>query len=128
MLKISDGCHPYPVVQADGSVSGGLKYSGRSDGSCKGYQVYARSAWHSDVWGIMYAWYFPKVADNVSRAIPGHRHYWEYAIIWIDNLALDNSKLLGASISQGSKFDSQNPVDAKFVNGSAVKVESYYST
>ncbi|KAJ8552193.1 hypothetical protein ON010_g10354 [Phytophthora cinnamomi] len=48
-LHISYGCHPYPAVQADGSVSDGLKWGGKADGKCKGSgwgsQVYSRSAW-----------------------------------------------------------------------------------
>ncbi|KUF89795.1 Superoxide dismutase [Phytophthora nicotianae] len=42
-LHISDGCHPYPVVQADGSVSAGLKWSGRYRSGCKGSDLGPRS-------------------------------------------------------------------------------------
>ncbi|KAK1930262.1 hypothetical protein P3T76_014222 [Phytophthora citrophthora] len=51
-LHIEDGCHPYPAVQADGAISGGLKWSGPQDGECKGSplgsQVYVRSTWVED--------------------------------------------------------------------------------
>lgn len=63
-LLVSYGCHPYPAVQADGSVSAGLRGSGPIDGeregSSLGSQVYARSDWYKDKWAIMYAWYPPK--------------------------------------------------------------------
>jgi len=35
-LDVSYGCNPYPAVQADGSVSAGLKGSGPIDGECHG--------------------------------------------------------------------------------------------
>ncbi|EGZ06097.1 hypothetical protein PHYSODRAFT_444351, partial [Phytophthora sojae] len=35
-LTVSEGCHPYPAVQEDGALSGGLKWSGKQDGECKG--------------------------------------------------------------------------------------------
>ncbi|KAG3112386.1 hypothetical protein PI125_g8286 [Phytophthora idaei] len=64
-LHVSDGCHPYPAVQANGEISGGLKWSGKPDGDCKysglESQVYSRSRWYKERWVIMYAWYFPKV-------------------------------------------------------------------
>lgn len=73
-LKIDDGCHPYPAVQKDGSISGGLKWGGPQDGECTGSkfgsQVYARSGWVNDVWAIIYAWYFPKGRGAVPAADP----------------------------------------------------------
>ncbi|EGZ14806.1 hypothetical protein PHYSODRAFT_333132 [Phytophthora sojae] len=35
-LQIVKGCHPYPVVNAAGETSGGLKGTGKPDGECKG--------------------------------------------------------------------------------------------
>ncbi|KAG3029803.1 hypothetical protein PC123_g11869 [Phytophthora cactorum] len=56
-LYVSYGCHPYLAVQADGSVSAGLKGSGPADRECEGStlvsQVYSRSDWYKNKWAIM---------------------------------------------------------------------------
>ncbi|KUF93525.1 hypothetical protein AM588_10004144 [Phytophthora nicotianae] len=69
-LKIEEGCHPYPAVQKDGSISSGLKWSGPDNIGCKGSplgsQVYARATWLKGKWAVMYAWYFPR-AERQSR-------------------------------------------------------------
>ncbi|KAE9040343.1 hypothetical protein PR003_g5028 [Phytophthora rubi] len=134
-LKIDDGCHPYPAVQKDGSISGGLKWGGPQDGECTGSklgsQVYARSGWVNDVWAIMYAWYFPKGRGAVPLPLIlrlfGHRHNWEYAIVWIDNPDLENATILGTSMSTSVGHASQTPPESQYVDGSSVKVEYYYN-
>ncbi|OWZ15438.1 Necrosis inducing protein NPP1 [Phytophthora megakarya] len=131
-LRIIDGCHPYPAVQKDGSIGGGLKWGGPRDGECTGSklgaQVYARSTWVNDVWAIMYAWYFPKGRGAVPLPlIFGHRHNWEYVIVWVDNPKSENSTILGVSMSASVGYASQTPPDAKYVDGSSVKVEYYYN-
>ncbi|GMF53555.1 unnamed protein product [Phytophthora fragariaefolia] len=124
-LHISFGCHPYPAVQADGAVSAGLKGTGPANGECTGSplgsQVYSRSDWYNDKWAIMYAWYLPKGRyDKYNR-----RHFWEVAIVWIDNPALKNSTILGVSLNSDSRLKIQVPVDEKYTNGSSVKLDSY---
>ncbi|KAJ8575704.1 hypothetical protein ON010_g3508 [Phytophthora cinnamomi] len=126
-LRISYGCHPYPAVQANGSVSGGLEWSGSPDGDCEGSrlgsQVYARSDWFKNKWATMFTWYFPKGRQGVS----GHRHFWEYAIIWTDSPSPDNSTFLGISMSAGVGYGKQTPVLLKYMDGTSVKLESHYS-
>ncbi|KAG7396779.1 hypothetical protein PHYBOEH_001808 [Phytophthora boehmeriae] len=105
-LKIVRGCASYAAVNAAGEITGGLKGTGYTSG-CKeprlGSQVYGRASWREDVWAIMYAWYFPKgfVGDISSR-----RHDWASAVVWIDNPALKEPKILGVSTSTSdSKYD-----------------------
>ncbi|GMF54059.1 unnamed protein product [Phytophthora fragariaefolia] len=128
-VRISYGCHPYPAVQADGSVSAGLKWAGWHDGECKGSglgsQVYSRSGWYKDPWAIMYAWYFPKGLQFITKFRTGHRHFWSYAIVWTDSDKPDNSTILGVS---GCRFQESHTAKSKYVtDGTAVKFDSYYS-
>jgi hypothetical protein len=134
-LKIDDGCHPYPAVQKDGSMSGGLKWSGPQDGQCTGSklgsQIYARSTWVNDVWAIMYAWYFPKGRGAVPLPLVlrpfGHRHNWEYLVVWVDNPDIDNSTIVGVAMSASVGFSEETPPAASYLDGSSVKVEYYYN-
>ncbi|EGZ08278.1 necrosis inducing-like protein NPP1 type [Phytophthora sojae] len=131
-LHISYGCHPYPAVQADGSVSAGLKWSGWANGKCKGSglgsQVYSRSDWYKGKWAIMYAWYFPKGRRMGDGYNSGHHHYWSYAIVWIDNPNPDNSTILGVSMSAGVGYRKASPPKSKYVvDGVTVKFDSYRS-
>ncbi|KAG1712799.1 hypothetical protein DVH05_000534 [Phytophthora capsici] len=120
------------AVQADGSVSAGLKWAGWSDGDCKGSelgsQVYSRSDWYKDKWAIMYAWYFPKGRQYISKYRFGHRHYWSYAIVWMDSDVPDNSTILGVSMSAGVGYSKETLPKSKYVvDGTTVKFESYNS-
>ncbi|RLN71184.1 hypothetical protein BBJ29_009563, partial [Phytophthora kernoviae] len=94
-LKVSYGCEPYPAVDSNGSISGGLKQTGKPDGDCTGSelgsQVYSRSDWYKGKWAIMYAWYFPKARQFFYKYFYGHRHMWQWAVVWIDDPAFDNS-------------------------------------
>lgn len=74
-LLVKSGCHPYPVVNAAGDLSAGLKGTGKADGECEGSslgsQVYSRSTWFDDKWAIMYPWYFPKdVPSRILGIVP----------------------------------------------------------
>ncbi|KAG6614501.1 necrosis inducing-like protein NPP1 type [Phytophthora cinnamomi] len=103
-LLIIDECHLYPAVQADGSVSGGLEWSGADDGDCKG------SAWGS---------------QHVHKLHSGHRHEWEFAVVWVDQPSADHSNLLGVSMSFGPSFHKEAPVQPEHVVGSSIKLDSY---
>ncbi|KAG7394454.1 hypothetical protein PHYBOEH_005187 [Phytophthora boehmeriae] len=46
----------------------------------------------------MYAWYFPK---GFWTDFPTRRHDWANVIVWIDNPALENPKIVGLSTSKG---------------------------
>ncbi|KAI9985109.1 hypothetical protein PInf_004418 [Phytophthora infestans] len=124
-LYVSYGCRPYPAVQADGSVSAGLKGGGPMDGECEGSplgsQVYSRSTWYEDKWAIMYAWYLPKGRNTKYQ----RRHFWEAAVVWIDDPALANSTILGVSLNYGRRHKSKAPLERRYLEGSNVKLESY---
>ncbi|EGZ14629.1 hypothetical protein PHYSODRAFT_264058, partial [Phytophthora sojae] len=99
-----DGCESFPAVNAAGETSGGLQGTKGRDGCGKaplGSQVYGRSGWYQDKWAIMYAWYFPKnFHGNVLDYEAKKRHDWASMVLWIDNPAIETSKILGASLSQ----------------------------
>ncbi|KAG7389100.1 hypothetical protein PHYBOEH_007577 [Phytophthora boehmeriae] len=122
-LRIGSGCHSYPAVNAEGQTSGGLAPSGSSSSGCRGFfvtsQVYVRSAWFNDVWGIMYAWYFPKDSSGSGE---GHRHDWENIVVWIDNPALDgDATILAISTSNTDGYRKYTALD-ELVAGNAALV------
>jgi hypothetical protein len=123
-IFINNGCHPYPVVNAAGDTSGGLKPHGSASAGCKGSgygsQIYGRSTWYNGVWAIMYSWYMPKDSPVTGS---GHRHDWENVIVWIDNPALENGSILAMTPSAHSGYSSYAPPSASMVDGSSVKVE-----
>ncbi|POM64636.1 Necrosis inducing-like protein NPP1 type [Phytophthora palmivora] len=130
-LHISYGCHPYPAVQANGSISGGLQWSGPPDGECQGSelgsQVYARTAWYKDKFAIMYAWYFPKGYQLLSKYHTGYRHFWRSAVVWIDDPADNSSTIQGVSVHSGTGYKKRAPPKSIYVDGSSVKLDSYKS-
>ncbi|KAK1938798.1 hypothetical protein P3T76_008873 [Phytophthora citrophthora] len=95
-LSVIDSCVSFPVVNAAGEISGGLKPTKKADGcteSPMGSQVYGRASWYRDLWAIVYAWYFPK---NFRSDGPKGRHCWASMVLWLENPVLENQKLLGA--------------------------------
>ncbi|MFC0214630.1 NPP1 family protein [Paenibacillus chartarius] len=120
-LKVTNGCVPFPAVDAQGNTSGGLSPTGGSDAGCSSStgQVYSRSTWYNGVWAIMYAWYFPK--DEPSSGM-GHRHDWESVVVWIDNPAAANPKILSIAASQHGKFPQTAPSSTN-TNGTHPKIE-----
>ncbi|MEK8132802.1 NPP1 family protein [Paenibacillus filicis] len=120
-LKVTTACVPFPAVDAQGNTSGGLKPTGGASSGCSSNtgQVYARSTWYNGVWAIMYAWYFPK--DESSPGM-GHRHDWEAAVVWVDDPAVDNPKILSIAYSQHGKFTKEAPSGSN-TNGTHPKVE-----
>ncbi|KAF1320298.1 Necrosis inducing protein npp1, partial [Globisporangium splendens] len=127
-IRISNGCRPYPAVDAAGNTSGGLKPVGSQDAGCKGSgkgtQVYGRSAWYKNKWAIMYSWYFPK--DSPITGL-GHRHDWEHVVVWIDNPAAANPKILAVTPSAHSGYQKYAPPKSGTVDGTSAKVD-YSST
>lgn len=120
-LKVTNGCVPFPVVDAQGNTSGGLEPKGAPEGGCSSSigQVYSRSTWYNGVWAIMYAWYFPK--DESSDGL-GHRHDFESAVVWVDNPAVANPKILSIAYSQHGKFANAAPSGSN-TNGTHPMVE-----
>ncbi|KAF1320263.1 Necrosis-inducing protein, partial [Globisporangium splendens] len=123
-IHISNGCHPYPAVDAAGNTSGGLKPSGSQSAGCKGSgwgtQVYGRSTWYNGKWAIMYSWYFPK--DSPVTGL-GHRHDWEHVVVWIDNPAIDNPTILAVTPSAHSGYEKYAPPKSDTVDGTSAKVD-----
>ncbi|WP_345478542.1 NPP1 family protein [Nesterenkonia rhizosphaerae] len=79
-LSVLSGCVPYPAVDAQGRVSEGLPTDSPEEGcSQSSGQCYYRAVKRGDLWGIVYAWYFPKDCPAPGA---GHRHDWEGAVIW----------------------------------------------
>ncbi|OWZ18788.1 Necrosis inducing protein NPP1 [Phytophthora megakarya] len=128
LLYIERGCYPYPAVNVNGSLNGGLEWGGAENGDCKGSklgsQVYSRSASFRNKWAIMYAWYFPKSINFISTMISGQRHFWKFVIVWIDDPNKENSTMLGVSTPAYTKFLKKTPPKSKFVDGSSIKLRS----
>ncbi|POM77977.1 NPP1-like protein [Phytophthora palmivora] len=118
-VYIKRGCHAYPAVNANGSLSGGLAWSGPEDGDCKGSklgsQVYSRSASYKNKWAIMYAWYFPKSFNYIWKFNYGQRHYWKFVVVWIDDPSLENPRILGVSMPSYIYDMKETPPKAKGV-------------
>lgn len=110
-LKVFNGSVPFPAVDKNGNTGGGLALTGSSNGSCGSSigQIYARSTWYNGVWAIMYAWYFPK---DESSPWMGHRHDWEGVIVWIDNPAVANPKVLAISNSMHGGYGHATPTES----------------
>ncbi|KAK1994176.1 NPP1-domain-containing protein [Colletotrichum falcatum] len=93
-LYVDGGCDPYPAVDADGNLGGGLKPTGGGRSGCdKGGdgQVYVRVGQTSQGRrAVMYSYYMPKVrwaqGDN-----NGHRHYWASVVIWVNRWGCDTT-------------------------------------
>ncbi|GMF51941.1 unnamed protein product [Phytophthora fragariaefolia] len=131
--QVQPFAQPEPTTDSEKTaVNAGLKWAGWADGKCKGSelgsQVYSRSGWYKDKWAIMYAWYFPKGRQFISKFRTGHRHFWSYAIVWTSSGKPENSTILGVSMSAGVGFRKATPPKSKYViDGTTVKFDSYYS-
>ncbi|KXJ91091.1 necrosis inducing protein [Microdochium bolleyi] len=103
-LKVDGGCVPFPAVDAAGNTGAGLKTSGGASSGCSKNlgQVYARGGQYNGRYAIMYGWYFPK--DSPSPGL-GHRHDWESAIVWLDDVNKAEPQILALSTSGHGKFE-----------------------
>lgn len=123
-LYIDNGCHPYPAVDEDGNTSGGLAPTGATDGGCTGSalgsQIYGRVVEYEGVWALMYSWYMPK--DEPSPGI-GHRHDWENAVIWVDDITSDSAKIVAISASEHSGYATYYPPSTDYYSGSTAKIK-----
>ncbi|ETN03903.1 hypothetical protein PPTG_15220 [Phytophthora nicotianae INRA-310] len=123
-LHISNGCHPYPAVDADGNTNAGLGITEvltSCKGSPLGSQVYGRVTEYEGVVAIMYAWYFPR-DYMVSPMWVGHRHDWEHAIVWLDSLDT-SAELLAVTAQHLLGYKTYKPPRAKHMDGSSVKLK-----
>ncbi|ETK95235.1 hypothetical protein L915_01800 [Phytophthora nicotianae] len=57
----------------------------------------------------------------------GHRHGWEYAIVWLDKPNADNSTTLGVSVSAAAGWAKEAPPPEKYLDGNSLKVAYYYN-
>ncbi|KAH7026207.1 putative NPP1 domain protein [Microdochium trichocladiopsis] len=123
-LKVVNGCVPFPAVDAQGNTSGGLSTSGSSNGDCAKNlgQVYARGTAYNGRYAIMYGWYWPK--DSPSPGF-GHRHDWESAIVWLDDVNKASPTILAISTSAHGGFDTET--SGLQLSGTRPKIQ-YYST
>ncbi|OWY92861.1 Necrosis inducing protein NPP1, partial [Phytophthora megakarya] len=123
-IHISGGCHPYPVVDTQGNIGGGLKPTGSDSGACKGSghgsQIYGRGKWYNNIWASMYAWYFPK---NMAGLL-GDRHWWVEVIVWLDNPDLESPQILAVTPWHEGKYAKYVPPKADVMNGTSVKIAS----
>ncbi|POM59021.1 NPP1-like protein [Phytophthora palmivora] len=123
-LHISNGCHPYPAVDADGNTNGGLgstKVFTSCEGSPLGSQVYGRMLKYKDVVAIMYAWYFPR-DFMISPMWVGHRHDWEHVVVWLDSASKD-AEILSVTAQYVLGYKTYSPPKAKHMDGSSVKIK-----
>lgn len=103
-MTVTAGCVPFPAVDAQGHVSGGLQSSGGLISQCAHSigQTYVRIGAHAGKVAIMYAWYFPKTHMQEIMYLEGngHRHLWLNMIVWL-NTPFD---LEGLYISYSSTY------------------------
>lgn len=123
-LYINNGCHPYAAVDEDGNTSGGLKPTGSTTGGCTGStlgsQIYGRVMEYDGVWALMYSWYMPK--DEPSPYI-GHRHDWENAVIWVDDITSASPSIVAISASEHSGYKVYYPPSADYYSGYTAKIK-----
>ncbi|RVG83631.1 NPP1 family protein [Sinorhizobium meliloti] len=105
-LMVYRGCVPFPAVDADGNVSGGLEPSGAMNGHCSRSigQVYVRAEFYRGRCGIMYSWYFPKEQNVDGPGNMGHRSGWQNIVVWTDACE-SQSHVIGVSYSSHGHYD-----------------------
>ena len=115
-LKVTDGCVPFPGVNAVGDTSGGLQTSGARNGHCSSSigQLYVRAKVFNGECAVMYAWYFPK-----DQVISGHRHDWENIVLWLSECSV-NARVNAISYSGHGAYNKTTNVP---MNGSNPLVE-----
>lgn len=85
-FSAGDDCDPFPAVDVHGRVGGGLLPSGPGRKDCSREtvnieQIYSRAGYSHHRWGIMYAWYMPKLEMQKNNV----RHAWISIVVWIYN-------------------------------------------
>ncbi|GMF16200.1 unnamed protein product [Phytophthora lilii] len=105
-LHITNGCHPYPAVDADGNTSGGLNPTGSSVPAAKAQATVTRS--------------------TAARPGFGHRHDWEHVVVWLKNPAVSSPEILAVSTSSHSGYTVYYPPDSSYLDGNSAKID-YYS-
>lgn len=102
----TDSCYPSPAVSSDGKMDGGLKATGDMTGECREKEqldnsntYYRKASIKKDEveYSVhMYALYFKKDQwAPVSPVGAGHRHDWEFALVWTKNGDLTHASCSG---------------------------------
>ena len=102
----TDSCYPSPAISKDGQVNGGLKPTGDIAGECRDKnQLENSNTYHRKASikkdGVeycvhMYSLYFQKDQWAPVSPIPaGHRHDWEFALVWTKNGELTHASFSG---------------------------------
>jgi hypothetical protein len=123
----TDSCYPSPAVSPEGTMSGGLEPTGSVTGGCRNpaqlsaANTYCRTA-STTSQGVtyrvyMYALYFLKDESSPGE---GHRHDWEYALVWTRNNVLTHASFSahGEVVTHARQelyFDNDKPSSAKMV-------------
>ncbi|KAF2124372.1 necrosis-and ethylene-inducing protein-like protein 1 precursor [Dothidotthia symphoricarpi CBS 119687] len=109
LLKVFNGCVPFPAVDKNGNTGGGLNTSGDSNGDCASSpgQVYVRGGFYGGSYAIMYSWYMPK--DSPGPGL-GHRHDWENVVVWLSTNSA-SATLEGVSISAHGDYQKDTSPD-----------------
>ena len=115
-LKVTDGCVPFPAVNAAGDTGGGLQTTGARNGHCSKStgQVYVRAKMFNGECAVMYSWYFPK-----DQVIGGHRHDWEDIVLWLSECTV-NARVNAIAYSGHGGYQKTTRV---YMNGSNPLVE-----
>lgn len=130
-----DSCYPSPAISPTGQVNSGLNPSGDQTGQCrtneqlKNANTYYRSATirkGSDTYAVhMYALYFMKdqagVGWNPRGFEAGHRHDWEFVLVWTKN-----GQLTHASFSRHGNVETFAKADLQFDRDRPNSVRAYY--
>lgn len=98
----SDSCWPAPAVSSDGTMNLGLQDTGSRTGGCRdenqlnAANTYSRTvsiiSRGGPVYSVyMYALYFEKDQGLSGSPAIGHRHDWEYALVWTNNGVLTHA-------------------------------------
>jgi hypothetical protein len=127
----TDSCYPSPAVSRTGKQNGGLKASGPITGECREREQLTNSNTYyrkkciskeSVTYCVhMYALYFKK--DQSGRYPPrGHRHDWEFALLWTRN-----GELTHASYSAHGKVETKPMAELHFDSGARVYQDINYA-
>jgi hypothetical protein len=122
-----DSCYPAPAVSNTGEMNGGLDNTGSVTGECreldqfKQANTYCRKATVKNDGATftvyMYALYFEKDQAVGGLDPGGHRHDWEYVLVWTKD-----SEVTHASFSEHGELRTKPKKDLLFEGGSVKAV------
>lgn len=127
----SDSCYPDAAVGENGAMNGGLQDSGHKTGGCRDLDqlrnanTYVRS-FTMTKFGVqysvyMYALYFEKDQGMSGSPLIGHRHDWEYVLVWTTG-----GQMTHASFSSHGSVKTVARADLHFDPGKGESVKAVY--